>query len=284
VKACWATRMLVVLLAAAAPGCILGNRPSMSRTGSRTDSITYYLDGAGNIGFGKDAVRLGLAEGGYNGRVEYYIWTTYLGPVLDQVSYRHNRKEGRQLARVIEKYLNAHPGAQVNLVGLSAGSGIAVFALEQLKPGYQVDDVVALSSSLSATYDLSRALRRVRGGIHFFWSPDDVILRRVMPLAGTVDRAPHGAPVAGLTGARLPSGAGAEKRELYAKVHNYEWRQEDNESLIKLRHAGSASRSIFRNRVAPLLVQDLPEHRHHETPQTSPAEPEQPAAPPEPRG
>ena len=38
----------LVLLTIGAPGCILGNRPTLVQIGSRDDQITYYLDGAGN--------------------------------------------------------------------------------------------------------------------------------------------------------------------------------------------------------------------------------------------
>ena len=84
----------LALLALCVPGCILGNRPALVQVGSRADQITYYLDGAGNYGFGKETVPLGLADGGYEGHVQHYIWTTYLGAVVDQISVNHNRREG----------------------------------------------------------------------------------------------------------------------------------------------------------------------------------------------
>lgn len=243
------------LLAGGVPGCILGNRPALVQLGSRNDQITYYLDGAGNYGFGKETVPLGLADGGYQGHLQHYIWTTYLGAVADQVSVNHNRREGRQLATRIERYLDTYRDGEVNLIGLSAGTGVVVFALEALNPKCKVQNVVMLSSSLSADYDLTTALRRVQGGIHFFWSPDDPILADVVPIVGTVDRSSRSTPPAGMWGARLPFGASEATRDLYAKkVRNIRWYTEPVIGPIKLRHAGSVSRSLIRERVAPILV------------------------------
>jgi len=246
--------LCLVLTAGGLSGCILGNRPMFVDRGSRDDEKTFYLDGAGNYGFGKESVPLGLADGGYKGHVEHYIWTTYLGPLVDQLSYNHNRREGRGLARKIEAYLDAKPGANVNIIALSAGTGVAVFALEELRPGYTVDHVVLLSSSLSSNYDLTRALRHTRGGIYFFWSPDDPVLQGVVPIVGTVDRA-DAAP-AGTWGATLPYHASAETRQLYyERVHNIRWSPESFLSdPLRLQHAGSISRSVIRDKVAPILM------------------------------
>jgi len=245
----------LALLAYGVPGCILGNRPTLFQVGSREDQKTYFLDGAGNYGFGKETVPLGLADGGYQGHVEHFIWTTYLGAVVDQISVGHNRREGRNLAGRIQEFLDTHSDGEVNLIGLSAGTGVVVFALESLEPKYHVQNVVMLSSSLSADYDLTGALRHVDGGIYFFWSPDDPILGGVVPIIGTVDRSPHRTSPAGTWGARLPFGAGKQSRQLYGdKVHNVRWYPEPLIGPFKLRHAGSISRPVIRDLVAPILV------------------------------
>ncbi len=243
-----------VLLIPLLSGCILGNRPQFVRGGSDLREVTFFLDGAGNLGFGKETVPLGLEDGGYQGQIEHYIWTTYLGPVMDQVSYSHNRREGRQLADRIRRHLNKYPGSKVNIIALSAGTGVAAFALESLPPQFQVDNVIMLSSSLSAEYNLGRALRRVRGGMYFFWSTGDPILRGMVPLMGTVDRE-NTSEVAGVIGARLPSGASRETRDLYvAHVHNIRWYTDEIGGPIKLRHAGTTDRTFIRDMVAPIIV------------------------------
>lgn len=249
----------ILCLAAGLPGCIIGNRPNFVEISpTRPDQHTYFLDGAGNYGFGKETVPLGLADGGYQGSVEHYIWTTYLGPVFDQVDVGHNRRKGTELARKIEGFLNRYPEGQVNIIGLSAGSGVAIFAVEALRSGYKVENVILLSSSLSANYDLSWALTRVRGGIHFLWSPDDPILRELVPMIGTVDRSSDRVLPAGVYGARLPRNPAKETVALYRKVHNIPWQPPPLVGPVKLQHAGSISRTVIRDIVAPIVVRRPP--------------------------
>lgn len=249
-------------------GCILGNRPQLVRGGGAAGQKTFYLDGAGNMGFGKETVPLGLADGGYRGEVSHFNWSTYLGPLLDQMAYSHNRRQGRRLAEKISDYLDQHPQGSVNVIALSAGTGVAVFALESLPARYQIDNLVMLSSSLSADYDLTRALRRVRGGVYFFWSPDDPILRGFVPLVGTVDRE-NTSQVAGVIGARIPPGASRDTRVWYAsKVHNVRWYAHGSLGPIQLRHAGTTDRTFVRQMVAPILMRSA----RPETPDTPPTD------------
>lgn len=246
-------RLLIAAIMVMTSGCILGNRPTFVPGGADTTEITYYLDGAGNYGFGKETVPLGLMDGGYNGQIEHFIWTSYLGPLTDQIAYPVNRMRAQQLANKIRDHIDRHPRGTVNIIGLSAGSGIATFALERLPTKYRVDNVIMLSSSLSARYDLSRALRRVRGGIYFFWSPNDPILGSLVPIVGTVD-GEHTSQVAGVVGARLPPAVSREERELYTKVHNVRWYTNEIGGPLKLQHAGTTDRTFVRDMVAPIIV------------------------------
>jgi hypothetical protein len=246
-------RMLLAAFMTMTGGCILGNRPTFVPGGADTSEITYYLDGAGNYGFGKETVPLGLMDGGYNGKIEHFIWTSYLGPLTDQIVSPVNRMRAQQLANKIRDYIDGHPRATVNIIGLSAGSGIAIFALERLPMKYRVDNVIMLSSSLSARYDLSRALRRVRGGIYFFWSPNDPILGSLVPIVGTVD-GEHTSQVAGAVGAKLPPAVSREERQLYTKVHNVRWYTNEIGGPFKLQHAGTTDRTFVHDMVAPIIV------------------------------
>ncbi len=239
-------------------GCIIGNRPTFVSTGSVLDGKVFYLDGAGNFGFGKESVPTGLAEAGYPGNVEHFIWTMYMGPLVDQMNLSHNRRAARGLARRIRIYQRQHPGRPVDLIGLSAGSGVAIFALEELPPENNVDHVVLLSSSLSAEYDLTRALRRVKHGVYVFWSPGDPVLRSFVPIVGTVDRSEFGAPPAGARGMRLPPGADSETKVLYRKAFNVEWKPGATGgtvgSVMTLRHAETTRAQFIRVMVGPLLL------------------------------
>lgn len=249
------TAVGILSLAGCLPGCIIGNRPNfVEPKATRPDQRTYFLDGAGNYGFGKETVPLGLADAGYQGFVEHFIWTTYLGPVLDQIDVTHNRRKGAELARRIEGFLRRYPDGQVSIIGLSAGSGVAIFAVEALRSNYKIDHVVMLDSSLSANYDLSPALTHVRGGIYFLWSPDDPVLREVVPVLGTVDRSSERVLPAGVYGARLPRNATKETVNLYRKVHNIPWHPRPLVGPVTLQHGGSISRSVICDIVAPIIL------------------------------
>ncbi len=259
----WMARVVYTAVAVIAiPGCIAGNRPNFVNTGSSSEGKTFYLDGAGNFGFGKESVPIGLAEGGYHGKVEHFIWTSYMGPLVDQLYLRHNRRAARDLARKIARYKRYWPEKTVNIVALSAGTGVAVFALEALDADIHVNNVVLLSSSLSADYDLTQALRRVDGAIHVFWSSRDPILRWGVPIVGTVDRAGFGARPAGTHGMRLPNHVSDQTRKLYERVQNVEWHPDQSGGVVKnvvtLRHATTTTTAFIRELVAPIVIAKAP--------------------------
>ena len=247
-----AAMMAATLLAGT--GCMNPNRSDWIFRGNERRGKTFYLGGAGNFGLGKDSVPRGLADAGYRGDVEHFVWTSYMGPLVDQMYLQHNRRVARALARRIQDYLRQHPNRKVNLIALSAGTGVAVFALEELEKEFQVETVVLLSSSLSADYDLSRALRRVNGDIYFFWSPKDPILSGLVPIVGTVDRAGFGARPAGTHGAMLAAHASNETKDLYRNVKNVQWHPEASNHMLRFGHSDIISRSTVRELVAPLLV------------------------------
>lgn len=156
--------------------------------------LTIYCPGAGNVDFGDAGIREGLNAAGYPGEVATYVWTISFNPAIDQVVRVNARLRASALARQIEDYIdqyvkNADGGAppQLNLVGLSAGSGVAIWALEDLKPGYMVDNVILLGSSLWYRYDVGQALPRIRGKIYNYYSPNDIVLAGPMKVFGTID-------------------------------------------------------------------------------------------------
>jgi hypothetical protein len=116
----------------------------------------------------------------------------------------------------------AEPDAPVFMVAKSAGSAVVVQALEQLPPN-SVDLAVLLAPAFSSTYDLSAALRAVKGEIVVFWSPFDVFMLGLGTLLfGTVDRVCCRG--AGLVGFRLPPAASADTREAYRRLRQVPWR------------------------------------------------------------
>ncbi len=176
---------------------------------------TYYLDGAGNWGFGLRDVPVGLKAAGYRGNVEAYIWTSSFNPAVDQVNIGMNKLRAAILTGKIENYLRSHPGNNVNIIALSAGTGIAVWAVEGLKPPYKANNLILLGSSLSANYDMRKALANIKGKVYVYYSPHDEVLGGAVRAIGTVDRG--GTESAGLGGLHPPGGT-------RGKIVNIGWR------------------------------------------------------------
>ncbi len=179
---------------------------------------TYYLDGAGNLGFGTAQVPRGLQKAGYQGDVEVFIWTMSLNPLIDQLNILGAAEAaGRRLAERIKDYKERFPQNGVNIIALSAGTGVAVWACENLDSRSRIDNLVLLGSSLSHNYDMSKALANVNRNVYVYHSPHDSVLGSV-ELLGTIDRK-IGVKSAGQVGLRPPGGAGG-------KIVNTPWSED----------------------------------------------------------
>lgn len=165
---------------------------------------TYYLDGAGNWGFGASSVPAGLKSAGYRGDVEIYIWTMSLNPLLDQLNIFGAKLRAAALSRRIKAYRKRYPQNDLNMIALSAGTGVAVWAVEGLDENIRIHNLVLLGSSLSHDYDVTRALKNMTGNIYVYHSPHDLVLSGV-PIIGTID-GKHGVASAGMVGLDTPAG------------------------------------------------------------------------------
>ncbi len=101
----------------------------------------------------------------------------------------------------------------MDLLGFSAGTAEAIFALEVLPESAPVDHAGLLGISISHDYDLIEALKRVRDKLYIFTSLHDRMLGTLMLLSGTADRK-FDDPGAGISGFVLPAGASAATRKL----------------------------------------------------------------------
>ena len=217
----------------------------------------YYLDGAGGGGLVNYAggIRKGLESAGYAGAGEVFTWQTHLGVVADQVaSESFKRKKAGELAGEIRQYRAAHPAAPVTLMGLSAGTAVAAFTLEALPASPQVANVILLSGSLSADYDLTQALRRVGGKMYVFTSKKDAVLGFLVPLSGTADRTGGSAGTIGMLGARMPSNPTPTTRQQYAKVVEVPWNPRFEQYGHRGGHTDSVKARFIEAVVAPLVL------------------------------
>ena len=248
------TLLVAVIAYASLSGC---SQVAPDRDVRMARGYVYYLDGAGGGGLmnWSGGVREGLVAAGYDGAGEMFSWETGMGVVADQTSSEsYKRGKAAALAEKIRAYTHSHRGAPVTLMGLSAGTAVAVFTLEALPLGHDVDNVVLLSGSLSAGYDLTKALHHVRGRLYVFTSPKDAVLGFLLPFAGTADRASGPADTIGKHGVKMPANPSYETRREYGKVVEVPW----NEKFKAYGHAGGHTDSVkarfIEAVVAPLVL------------------------------
>jgi pimeloyl-ACP methyl ester carboxylesterase len=151
-------------------------------------------------------IRRGLANAGCTRAMPIYNWGAPIpgvGLIINQTNVIGNRIAGANVAKMIEQYQDTYPGRPVHIVGHSGGGGVAVFAAEALSEGHRVDGLILLHASISAGYDLSKALDKVSVGIMNYYNPDDGLLSVGTVFMGNVDGA-HDAG-AGLNGFRNPA-------------------------------------------------------------------------------
>ncbi len=205
----------------------------------------YYLDGAGNWGFGVSEVPQGLRTAGYKGSVEVFIWTSSFNPAIDQVNIGANRLRAALLTGKIEDYIRQNPDQEVNLIALSAGTGIATWAVEALSSEYKVDNMVLLGSSLSFDYDMTRALSHMKGKIFVYYSPHDEILTTSAAALGTVDR-------------KFVDGAGLQglhpKGRKHPRIVNIGWTSRYSRLGWTGAHTDGTSPAFIAHEVAPRIL------------------------------
>jgi pimeloyl-ACP methyl ester carboxylesterase len=170
----------------------------------------------------------GLQAGGLAGAIGVFNWGLPFprGYLANLTWIERNRRRASDLARDLCAYQDAYPGRPVRLVAQSGGAGVAVFAVEALPAGRQIESLVLLGAALSPTYNLSGALARVRKGmLNSYSARDTFVLGWGTRFFGTTDRLFTRA--AGCTGFRTPAGLSAEEARLYAtRLEQLPWSPE----------------------------------------------------------
>ncbi|HUN81029.1 MAG TPA: alpha/beta hydrolase [Phycisphaerae bacterium] len=259
-----ATASAIFLIAGCSQNTGSGLNQSPNSFSSHGD--IYYLDGAGgggvisNWGYG---VKEGMKMAGFNGKFVEPHWETGMGVFADQVaSDAYKRQKAGDCAAMIRKARAAYPDAPITLMGLSAGTAVAVFTLEALPPGCQVDNVVLLGASIGDDYDLCKALQHVSGRMYVFTSENDAVLNFAVPVAGTADRQAGTIPSAGLNGFTLPAGASPKTCRMYAKITNIAWRTSFENDGDWGGHTDTTHPRFVRDFIAPLVLQTGPQYMH----------------------
>ena len=241
-----------------AAGCIQVDRAALERC--LLQGYIYYLDGAGGgsaLLNWSGGVKKGFEDAGYNVFGEMFSWETGLGALADQAAgVDYKRTKARELVRRIREHRQDCPYDPIHLIALSAGTAVAVYALEALPDDEPVESVVLLGASVSSDHDLTQALRHVRNRLFIFTSRTDTVLSFLVPLTGTADREFGGAGPAGLEGFILPKDASEETRRLYAeKVVTIAWTPEFEKAGNYGGHLDNVSAVFIRDHVAPLVME-----------------------------
>lgn len=241
-------RVGIALLTAA--GALLSAGCAASSSTMTGGPTVIFLDGAGWAG-SERGVRAGLRAAGFQGNVESFAWTTGLGSLPDHFLVRHKQRKAARLADHIRQRRARFPNDELHLMGLSAGTAVIVFALEQLPPDVSVNNVVLFAPSIVGDYDLSSAMAHVRGFLYATSSPHDGILKglRVNADGGT------GQP-AGLYGLRVP--ARVERFDSYTRVVNLPWRPPYADLGWSGSHTGATGRRFVQNVIAPRVLSNGP--------------------------
>lgn len=182
--------------------------------------LVIFLDGAGHFGYA-GRVKQGLRQAGYDGRFESFVWTALpgLGVVVDHLVVARAGGRADALARKIEQLRKTGDDGPIHLIGLSAGTAILMAALERLDQEVMVDNVVLLSSSISARRNLTDALGHLRGHLYVTASRGDQIL-----VVMAVNADGGSGPPAGRRGMLVPRDLPHARRDAYRKVVNLPWK------------------------------------------------------------
>jgi len=193
----------------------------------------------------------GYLDGGFNGEFKIIDWPGDNPGIGALVAYDLNHKRAQQIADVIAKRRADFPNSKIIFTSHSGGTGLAVWTLEDLPAGVNVDTLVMMASALSPNYDLSKALSHVNGHAFAFSSLSDIIvLSTGTKMFGTIDGVKGDA--AGRVGFIEPPGADPEQ---YKKLVQYPF----DPSWVEFHnigdHIGGMSRSFATHILAPLVLQ-----------------------------
>jgi hypothetical protein len=196
---------------------------SASAQSPATPPYVLHLPGVGGYLFVDRSLIAGLKQGGVGQDISYYDWTNgHVGiPALH--AYDENHRQAAHVAEMIAKQLADDPGRRVVVTSHSGGGAIAVWAMEDLPAGDEVNDVLLLAPALSPDYDLTAALRHVKDHIYLFWSSGDgFIIGLGCRVCGTMDGKTTNA--AGYVGfVRPPSGDAGQYAKLQQRAYDPNW-------------------------------------------------------------
>ena len=239
-------------------------------TAPAIEHSTYllHLPGIGGLMNIDRLLTSGLLQGGIEADLQIYDWTGPDRGLASMTNVKRHEEQSQIVSRMILQRHEQQPDGHIILTAHSAGTGVAVWALEKLPDEVMIDDLVLIASALSPEYDLSKALRHVRHKAYAFNSELDVIvLGTGCRTFGTVDRVKTDA--AGRVGFRVPDHPAVEGQ--YDKFIQYpydpNWMQFRNNG----EHIGPMMRPFAREVIALVILGRGPLPIPASQPTTAPA-------------
>lgn len=235
-------------LACCATGCFKAPAPTMMQ---EQRGLVWMFPGIGGGAWYLEGAYRGFRDAGVDAEICINEWDTPFYNALGHLTeIAENRRQAAAAAEKIEKYWHDHPGARIDLVGYSAGGGMALLVTEALPPDVRVNNLVLVQAAVSPTHDLTTALQRVDGHIVNLYSEFDwFVLGLGTGALGTVDRE-HVAS-AGKNGFNLDVAVPDEA--LRVKVEQHRWGPE----MIWVGHLGNHASILLyawnKKYVAPYL-------------------------------
>ena len=208
------------------------------------------IDGCTTV---SDNVARGLHAAGCDAAVEIHDWRSFRGwNPLHLVTYRRNRHQANEIAQRILNYQAQYPDRPVDLIGHSAGAGVALFVLQQLPLGVQIRSAVLLAAAVSRRFDVSPLLETTRNGIWNFSSRGDLLTVGLGTMIfGTVDRR-HSVSAGALGFSTLPTRT-ASTILSSRRLHEVNYQFEMAGSWNFGGHFGCTNSAFVANYVAPIL-------------------------------
>ncbi len=249
---CWMVTGGALLLSGV--GCWRPPAPTMIQ---QERGVVWMFPGMSGQPWHLQAAYQGFRDAGVDDAIRIYEWDT---PVYRSFSHlmdlEHNRELAGRVADEIVRYRARYPEQGVDLVGYSAGGGIAILVAEALPEEVRLDQVVLVQAAVSPTYDLTAALERIDGRlVNIYCASDWFILGWGTEMFGTVNR--QKTESAGKVGFDLDVAVASD--DLRHKVVQRKWTAEMLKSFHMGDHAGILSYYWNRDVVAPYLLAAAPD-------------------------
>lgn len=218
-------------------------------------ALVYLFPGVeGGPTLMKPAVKA-LVDGGVTAEVRVHNWKRLFGVIANLVSHADNLRMAARVADEIRQYRSLNPDATIDLLGYSGGGGLAIMVAEALPEEIGIRNIVLCQPALSPDYDLTAALRRVKGRIIHFYSPLDVAILGVgTKVFGTMDR--KFVASAGMNG--FDESKAVSDPDLRDKLIQCRWSGKEFRSGHWGGHLAILTYRWNKARVAPCLLADLP--------------------------